>query len=478
MKLSARLIILGISGPIAGLGLFLIIASSASIKLAEVGKTQLTQLFDQSNRTTLLLATSVIQQDAQTTTNEIIEDSELLKSSLQPLRMDAQGRLRWQGQLLDVKRPPARLKTLLQLPQSLPSESASIYYHSKARGWQRLIGIRSDGQPLDHHSMINADNQREVEQLYATTTGRIAPRNTMLQRDGAWRMTRITPMHVNSSGQNLVLVVSVSNDAANRILATSANLFPYDRHRVAFFSRDPSGQPICTYQTPTPTTCVQLLEAMKHSGGMPAAHDNSTAELSERQVRLAAPDQRRDLRPGGDGPEANGKETLFIATFPYWNWTTVIGVKGELLGQTLGPMRRTTMEILMLLVATSAGLIAVCGYAALRFARSINRQLLQLATAADVIAGGDRDLQLNYEDDDALGQLVRAFNAMARAVSNREDSLRAQIRVLEIDISQQVLQGQVCSITDQPGFNRLSERARTMRERRQRRERKAEQVED
>jgi nitrogen fixation/metabolism regulation signal transduction histidine kinase len=152
---------------------------------------------------------------------------------------------------------------------------------------------------------------------------------------------------------------------------------------------------------------------------------------------------------------------------------TVIGVEGELLSETLRPMRRATVEILLLLVISSAVLVALCGYAALRFARSINRQLLQLATAADAIASGDRNLQLNYEDDDALGKLVRAFNAMAKAVCDREDSLRAQIHVLEINISEQVLQGQVCSITDQPGFNRLSDRARAMRERRQRLEGKA-----
>ena len=473
MKLSARLIILGISGPIAGLGLFLIIASTASIKLAEVAKLQLTRLFDQSNRTTLLLTTSVIQQDAQTTTEEIIEDSELLKSSLKPLRMDAQGRLSWQGQPLDVTRPPAGLNTLLQLPLSLPSESASIYYHSRTRGWQRLLGISSDGQALDRHSLISAANQREVERLYTAEPGRIVPRNTMLRRDGTWRMTRITPIHVNSADQRLVLVVSVSNDAATRILATSANLFPYDQHRVAFFSSDPSGKPICTYQSPSPTTCAQLLEAMKHSGGVPAPHHSSTAELSERQVRQPAPGNDGSPRPGLQGRDANNQETLFIATFPYWNWMTVIGVEGELLSETLRPMRRTTVEILLLLLASSAGLVAVCGYAALRFARSINRQLLQLATAADAIAGGDRGLQLNYEDDDALGKLVRAFNSMAKAVSDREDSLRAQIHVLEINISEQVLQGQVCSITDQPGFNRLSDRARAMRERRLRLENKA-----
>jgi methyl-accepting chemotaxis protein len=194
--------------------------------------------------------------------------------------------------------------------------------------------------------------------------------------------------------------------------------------------------------------------------------------LSERQVPLTET-TGYSTQPRLSGNGARSKETLFIATFPNWNWVTVIGVEGELLSDTLRPMRQSTIEIVVTLVTSSAILVGLCGYAAWRFARSINRQLLQLATAADSIAGGDRGLQLDYPADDALGKLVRAFNAMAKAVSDREDSLRAQIHVLEINISEQALQGQVCSITDSPGFNRLSDRARAMRERRQRLEKKA-----
>jgi putative effector of murein hydrolase LrgA (UPF0299 family) len=464
MKLSARLILLGISGPIAGLGLFLIVATSASIKLAQIAKLQMTQLFDQNNRTRLLMATTMIQQEAQVATEQILEDSTQLHKALQPLRLDGQGRLIWRGQAISLAQARRQLNPVLQLPLSMPSETAAIFYHVNGEGWRRVTGVSSDGQSMSGNGWVTAANQREIEQLYLAAPGKIVPRNTMLRRDGEWRMTRITPLHPRQSNQRLALVVSVSDDAATRILSTSANLFPFDQHRVAFFSSDPTGKPICTYQAPTPTTCAELLEKMKRSGGVPTAHRSTTADLSEREVS----------RPGLPGKGASAKETLFIATFPYWNWITVISVEGELLTQTLQPMRQSTIEILVVLVVSSAVLVMLCGYAALRFARSINRQLLQLATAADAIAGGDRGLKLDYPDDDALGKLVRAFNAMANAVYAREDSLRAQIHVLEINISEQALQGQVCSITDQPGFNRLSDRARTMRERRQRLEKKAE----
>lgn len=472
MKLSARLILLGISGPMAGLGLFLIVATSASIKLSQIARLQLTQLFDQDNRTRLLLTTSIIQQEAKTTNDQILKDSQALHRALQPLQMDEQDRLMWRGRPLNLSQAPAELNPILRLQLSLPSQSAGLFYRSSGQGWRRITGISSDGRSISGHRQITDTNQHEIELLYTAGKGKIVPRNTMLRRDGNWRMTRITPLDARQTDQRLALVVSVSNDAAYRILTTSGKLFPYEQHRVAFFSSDPSGQPICTHQAPKPTTCADLLKAMQRSGGFPTSHRSSTAELSERQVLVADTDgPRSSPRPAGQEP--GSRETLFIATFPYWNWVTVIGVDGELLSETLRPMRQATMSIVVVLVMSSTLLVVLCGYAAWRFARSINQELVQLATAADAIAGGDRDVQLSYPDDDALGKLVSAFNSMAKAVGDREDSLRAQIHVLEINISEQALQGQVCSITDQPGFNRLSDRARAMRERRQRLENRA-----
>jgi hypothetical protein len=59
---------------------------------------------------------------------------------------------------------------------------------------------------------------------------------------------------------------------------------------------------------------------------------------------------------------------------------------------------------------------------------------------------------------------------MAGAVAEREASLRERIRNLEIDINQQVLNGQVCSITQDPNFAALNQRAREMRARRNQRQ--------
>ena len=51
MRLSVRLIALGVSGPIVGLGMFLAVSMVTSIQLAQTAKTELTALFDQDNRT-------------------------------------------------------------------------------------------------------------------------------------------------------------------------------------------------------------------------------------------------------------------------------------------------------------------------------------------------------------------------------------------------------------------------------------------
>jgi len=56
---------------------------------------------------------------------------------------------------------------------------------------------------------------------------------------------------------------------------------------------------------------------------------------------------------------------------------------------------------------------------------------------------------------------------MSGAVKNREDSLKAKIQTLEININEQALHGQICSITDDPNFSKLNLRAKAMRQRRE-----------
>ena len=85
MGLSVRLIALGVSGPIVGLGMFLAVSMATSIQLAKTAKTELTALFNQDNRTNLLITTSMIQSNTDDITKQLVSNSAQLQKVLQPL---------------------------------------------------------------------------------------------------------------------------------------------------------------------------------------------------------------------------------------------------------------------------------------------------------------------------------------------------------------------------------------------------------
>ena len=82
--------------------------------------------------------------------------------------------------------------------------------------------------------------------------------------------------------------------------------------------------------------------------------------------------------------------------------------------------------------------------------------------SSDLVPG----LSAELRDDPRLVPLLAAFERMTGAVSRQETELRATIKELEIQINTTALQGQVCSILDDPSFASLAERARAMRQRR------------
>lgn len=86
----------------------------------------------------------------------------------------------------------------------------------------------------------------------------------------------------------------------------------------------------------------------------------------------------------------------------------------------------------------------------------------ELSRARGCVAGLAADLA----DDPRVAPLLAAFERMTGAVSRQETELRATIKELEIQINTNALQGQVCSILEDPSFASLAERARAMRRRR------------
>jgi hypothetical protein len=64
---------------------------------------------------------------------------------------------------------------------------------------------------------------------------------------------------------------------------------------------------------------------------------------------------------------------------------------------------------------------------------------------------------------DALGQLARVFQQMAREVQAREEALKQQVRDLRIEIDQALQARQVSEIVGSDYFRKLQQQARTLR---------------
>ncbi len=456
LRLSVRLLLLGISGPLVSLAIFLALATIGSIRLAQKARVEISTMFDNDNLSSLGVTTSIIQKTASEFSRDIIQDSQELRGALAPLRLDAAGRLTWNGQPLTTAEAPTLLNDRLRLPLAMLHEQAAVYYRDRNGTWRRLTGITSRGRALKPGTPVRPATVNDFENLFKGAPAAETGRSTMLQLDGDWRMARLTILSGRNPGEgHLALLVDVSTQAASKLLAAGSSLFPVDTHQTAFFGISPTGALYCSYQTPDTQACVDLAMALRQNGGIPDPRTLGMGRTFERKALL---------RTLGSGSPV--LQHLYISTFPEWNWLAVVSVEEEALADALLPMQKAKDQMVRRLVTLTLILISASGVAAWLITRGIQRQLHELATAADAIADGQDHQALTYPADDAIGRLVRAFNRMSGAVADRESSLRAQIRQMEININANELQGQVCSILNDPGFERLNDRARAMRQRR------------
>lgn len=82
MRLSVRLVTLGVTGQLVSPGLFLAPSASTVVDRARRARLELPALLDQDNRVTLLLATSMIQRSSRSVAEQLRADSERLASQL------------------------------------------------------------------------------------------------------------------------------------------------------------------------------------------------------------------------------------------------------------------------------------------------------------------------------------------------------------------------------------------------------------
>jgi HAMP domain-containing protein len=449
--------VLGISGPMVSLAIFLAMATIGSIRLAQKARAQISTMFDQDNRSALTVTTSIIQKTSEEIDRELGEDALELRGALRPLAIDAEGQLSWKGRPLDPADAPALLNDTLRLPMALREERASIFYEVGAGQWRRLTGITSRGKALQPGWQAPAATVKEFHTLFGKDWDPDRPHKALIHRDGEWLMAYLVRLPTpQPAGRRMVLVLAVGTDAATKLLAAGTSLFPYRTHQTAFFGLTPTGSLYCDYESPGTRACHDLAQALRASGGIPDPRRLQVAKIFERQTTL--------IPLGGTKPRL---QHLYIATFPNWNFLAVIAVQGNALEAALTPMQNAVALMVQRLVLLTLMLIIASGIAAWFIARGIRRELSQLAQAADAIADGQQHETLAYPADDAIGQLVKAFNRMSGAVADREESLRERIRDMEININTNELQGQVCSILNDPSFAQLSERAKAMRARRQ-----------
>ncbi|PWL22264.1 MAG: hypothetical protein DCO99_05630 [Synechococcus sp. XM-24] len=446
MRLSVRLLVLGVTGPLVGLGLFLGLSTASIMDLARVAKIDLRRLFDEVNFNNMRTASEFVTLATDRLAKGLERDVSTLSAELQQsLSVDAKGTLLWEGTALPKAEIAKRVTQVLSKPLRSPEESTSVFLKSSDGTWTRLAGITSEGKALPQGWTVPKPAAKNLEGLINEANQTDPAINTMMKWGDAWQMSRVQALSNQGAPPRLALGVSLPSDAASIILQTSSQLLPYREHKVAFFARSTNGGMFCNYATPTPQTCEVLKTVLMQSGGIPKEFKN---EVIERKL--------------------NSKQSrLFVAGFPLWNWLAVVQISNGELENAWAPLRKEATELIAFLLVGTGLLISGCAIAAWKIGEGIKKELRKLADGANAIAGGDSRLKLAYSGDDALGRLVEAFNQMAEAVGDREDRLKERIQTLEININERELHGQVRSITDDPHFNELSSRAKAMRTRRQ-----------
>jgi hypothetical protein len=447
MRLSVRLLVLGVTGPLVGLGLFLGLSTASIIDLARAAKVDLSRLFDEVNLNNLKTASEFVTLSTERLAKGLALDMSTLSTELQQsLSVTADGRPLWKGEALPKGVIADRVTQVLSKPMRSPEESTSVFLKGPDGTWRRLAGVTSEGQTLPRDWPAPKRAAKVLEALITKTNQKEAAVNTMIKWGDTWQMSRAQVLSNPAGGPpRLALGVTLPSDAATFILQTSSQLLPYREHKVAFFARSANGSLFCSYATPTPQTCETLKTVLSQSGGIP---ESFSADVTERQLQ-------------------NKQSRLFVAGFPVWNWLAVVQISNGELETAWAPLRKEATQLVSFLLLGTGLLIAGCAIAAWKIGEGIKKELRKLADGANAIAAGNSRLKLAYSGDDALGRLVEAFNQMAKAVGDREDILKERIQTLEININERELHGQVRSITDDPHFNELSSRAKAMRDRRQ-----------
>lgn len=105
------------------------------------------------------------------------------------------------------------------------------------------------------------------------------------------------------------------------------------------------------------------------------------------------------------------------------------GVVGSVVGEAVAEVDRAAMAAVVRgTLINLAAVVAVTLVAAAAFSRAILADpVARLTAATRALAAGNRDVRINLDDRSELGELARAFDGMAEALSEAQDRLEARV---------------------------------------------------
>lgn len=463
MRLSTRIVLLGVSGPLIGLLSFWVIASSTSLRMGLKAGTQINNLLNAQNERALRVATKLLQQEARHVSAILATDSNAILPYARKLKITPNGVIHLNGQQISRQQFNDYLRQhFLPFIQDQPTQRAGLFRELRPGQWERVGTIDARGNIIDQHTLINPQVVRELQRQVLRSDGSISNQTTLTRFQDQWRISKFSVLNLQDPSNTLVLDVNLSTNLNANLLKDTADLFPARDYRIALFQETATGELVCTYASPNRDGCGKVQGLIRMSGGFPS---------QARQQPLIQIRRLEDANSGDthffDRPYHQLRHnSLFLANFPEWHLIFAVAVEDAYFEDAMQGLESLNRQILKNLTLATLGIMALVGTIAYLFGRSITRELKQLAIAADAIAAGQTMQKLRYQGKDSLGRLVTAFNRMAGAVTAREESMQRQIDELVININQNELTCQVSEITRDENFSSLSARAREMRQRR------------
>jgi signal transduction histidine kinase len=272
--------------------------------------------------------------------------------------------------------------------------------------------------------MLRARARRTL--VFSTFAARLGLANSLLIilvcSTSSWVLARRYVDHVSSqlTERGRAITERLARDAGRSMMAGLHDLEQQARAEggiayIRFF--DAHGLLLVSGGRP-PVEAPMPAAGAEHEVGAPVAVGEDVWEFQAPIVASDVP-----LADRGQRSSLGGLPRSARADVPQRLGTVAVGVSLE----SLTTLRSRTLGSAVLSTSLFA-LLAVL--AAVRLARAITRPLGALASAADTVARGDFNVQVEVQTDDEIGRLAHSFNAMVESL-RRSATLEDKVRELQ-----------------------------------------------